>query len=367
MSDTSTIVPPTTNTGWIRTVSRRRHNTRRRKSSRKPSPPILTIPSRNLLLSSGSFSQKRLTDEAIEVPNEMQRDYVPTTKEVGIVVPNFDSEGVSMTIKFKNKPSYYIVTEWPNDVRVGEHNLGYILEFPDGERANYTFGDTLGGGSFGDVELIIPPPDSRKPLFAIKTFRPPESGDNEVEWVTDKRVQSVMVPAKPYRVNSKNVVLMSVGEILDEPIKLKHPLTPVQVSVVSVMVDNIVKAILSMQRQLLQHGLLYSDLKLDNVLVVPERGGIRIMFTDYGGLCAYNGDCVHTFRPPEGGSQFRNITAAERAAMWWCGELGMSLWKMLFSKRYKDAYRYYADYPIRFKRLARTEAEKRDDLSDEEF
>lgn len=364
MSNQSTIVPSPTRTGWIRTVAPRsrlrRRGTRSRSKSSSSSSNRQPVASRNLLLSSGSFGDTRFEDEeevgpAAAAAAIVPRESAPTTEQVGVVVPNVDPEEI--TIEFSRPDSDYIVGEWP--VRLLRYNRGfrlpYNLVFSDGANVEYTVGEILGSGSFGTVELLVPPASSGRPLFAIKTFAGHNNGDTEVQWVVDERVRSVMVPAKPYHVRGKYVILMAVGEDIDIPIKMRDRKSKNALDSGAAMTTSIVRAVLEMQRTLLQHGLVYSDLKIKNVLVVPALdGGVRVMFTDYGGICRYNGDCIYTFRPPQGASHFADREAAERAVMWWCGMFGSVFF------RHHLFWKPSASVPPVVRRLMRSNEYKRD-------
>jgi hypothetical protein len=266
------------------------------------------------------------------------------TREVGVIIP------MPYNVTFEHPGLSYNITRWPDYIVVNKDGAMMVRS------VTMTFGRTtkrfdayyVGSGSFGRVWLV----KNEKKIFALKEFMHYPYGkdkiDDELRWVQDERVKDVMVPAKVYTINDgpfdngdennpERVLLMQLGDTPDTLFVPRQPpyhdLSDEDDLFYDGMVDAVTQGVFEMQKKLILHDIVYSDVKDENVVFVPYgRNKVRMMFIDYGGLCFFkkkSEQCIRTYTPPEGAGPFRHKQQARQAAKWWSAMIGQDVGRKL--------------------------------------
>jgi serine/threonine protein kinase len=222
------------------------------------------------------------------------------------------------------------IKQWPIAISASDDGRGYALGFNSGKVIDYHLVHDLGGGSQGGVKLIADASSGQ--AFALKLFRSPKDAQKELRWVGNPEVELSMVPAVALMMEStkEHVVLMRIGTPLNDA----YSDIPKDSSDRLQVAETIASAVADLERMLIDMGVVYTDVKPDNILAIPVEGrstAVRLVFMDYGGLCSASGkeECLFTigYVPPEmwkraaHGYTFDNDQAMY-ASRFWGGKIG---------------------------------------------
>jgi serine/threonine protein kinase len=215
--------------------------------------------------------------------------------------------------------------DFPKTVKVTRG--GYLL---DG--AVYKKAEILGQGSYGVVRRLVASDD---PVgFAIKTLHPVREAPTEHERrLRRANMKQELAEARrglltPALVVSKtNEIVMPVGKDLGDYL-MEGELHPEEA-------HRIAREIYKQQQKLIDMGLVYTDVKTENILVLPDGPDTDdeddIVLSDYGGLCRIGADgkCINTIGLPQKKYNpeitIKTRAEAEQAAKYYTSALMMQM------------------------------------------
>lgn len=236
----------------------------------------------------------------------------------------------------------YRVAEWPEDVRNIKlpSRLDLSLDFrfkPGTPWVPYKTVRELGAGTYGRV-FQVGPVDGRSghSKFAVKVFfdkrrrrfAPDEQGTLALDAVDKQEMALLNVPQNRWRTAMipghmlSGVVVMHTGmDVLDFSKQFAHQVdkkTFVKVALAVAL------AAAELQERLIAADLLYTDMRAENLMLIPTGNGTAsLVFSDYGGICHIGKTqrCSAYYPPPELNAKERKGTilkpatpAAARAA-----------------------------------------------------
>jgi hypothetical protein len=220
--------------------------------------------------------------------------------QLGVLLSGFDVDHLV---------EQYRVRVWPRDlthmVDVGAADtvvFTFVFDDLDGTEVAYRSSKVLGRGSYGVVMQVEPvdATDRRFPVFALKRLgfeddSKAAADDNDEVRVFAKdqrRLRRAMLPGLVL----KGWVVMHVG------IDLKVAARTGLIAPFGPQMARIAQGAYALQQLLADHRMVYTDVKLDNLYLVPAGNMCALLFFgDYGGLCDLTDvePCIATFPPPE--------------------------------------------------------------------
>lgn len=253
----------------------------------------------------------------------------PPTSECGVLVPTMHLfEGGATIEKFQ-------IDVWPSSVQVfsgyrKQTMFSFTFTDPSYQQISdfYHLGAVIGESTYGKV-YELNPSNVSLPSFVLKKFKPMPSRkeeEKEVRLVTEylDRLKSAMVPSMAILVEPDSDVkgiLMQKGVPMHTEDAMSFAINPnrglnKRVEYIHYILDGAFQ----LQKKLIEEGFVYTDLKLQNMLLIPTDGGTRLVFTDWGGLCKWHKEdsdtwtddcCATTFPLPENQYHpFVNLTGA---------------------------------------------------------